>query len=416
METFVPVPDVGAAGGGPAAESTNVSRAAALASLLMPNNRELSLPIVEPLLQLGFRDHSIGALGDPESLAAGLIADWFAGVGADIASSDARQASWRALNDNADSQAAMAFLIGMLGSPLERESAVAAAALWRVFSATIDQVWLDWTIPLVWIEGREYPSDFVWDGEAWQAIFAAFVPDGRTESFEARLSQLRPLVAFRLRLALRSVDHITQSFALALELEVPGPVTPGPTGTSVRTPAGSLVVSTMVHGTWGWKGDWWRPKGGFHRFMLENHRPNLYGRGARFSWSGAYSQAQRITAAEDLLEWAQEVAPNGLQTVFAHSYGGEVAAMAASAGATTQELVMLSVPGTVFVNIGSGAVSRVIDVRLPFDPVLALARTPQRLMPQPNLTAILLPWSLDHAASHNETLWISENVAQATNL
>jgi hypothetical protein len=58
------------------------------------------------------------------------------------------------------------------------------------------------------------------------------------------------------------------------------------------TPPGALVVSTMIHGTWAWKGDWWRPKGnGFHEYILRNHRPNLFSRGARFTWSGRLRSA-----------------------------------------------------------------------------------------------------------------------------
>jgi pimeloyl-ACP methyl ester carboxylesterase len=168
----------------------------------------------------------------------------------------------------------------------------------------------------------------------------------------------------------------------------------------------------MIHGTWGWKGDWWRPRSDFHEFVLRDLRPNLYSRGAKFSWSGAYSAKQRDRAAHDLAEWAREVAPNGMQTVFAHSYGGEVAARAIVAGARVHELALLSTPVTTHIDACARANVRVVDIRLRMDPVLTLARARQRIPAQPNLTTVLLnQWRLDHGATHNELVWRDEDIA-----
>lgn len=415
-DPFVPRPEVFAAGGGGEFESTNLCRAAALAVLLRLNTQELVQPLSGPLEELGFTYEAIIDLGNQQRLAAALTSDWFAGDGSQVWESERRQLNWQSLNESVDALSAVRFLIGVLGSDLERESAAAAAALWRVLSDAVEPDRWALADALTSIDPRLRLGMQEWNGEMWRSVFATVIPEGRTETMEERLSALQSLVVVRLRLARQSSDLVTRSLALALRLNSPGPALSGPSGGSMPTPPGALVVSTMVHGTRGWKGDWWRPKGGFHQFIAHNHRPNLYGRGARFSWSGAYSQSQRIIAAEDLVDWTQEVAPNGLQSVFAHSYGGEVAAMAAMAGASTQELVLLSAPATGFVNAAVGSVARVIDVRLPLDPVLCIANTSQRLAPARNVTEVLLPWYLMHGASHDEDVWTAHDVATQADL
>jgi hypothetical protein len=408
-ERFVPHSGETSAAG-PEFQSTNVCRASALSLMLAFNTGYLTAPLWEPLSELGFGDRALDSLGSEDRLATALAADWFAGVGADVASADTRAESWREMNDDGDPYSAMRFLLGVLGSPSERESAAAAAALFNVLRdqpqltglLTIDDVAVS-----ISLGDLERP----WDGEAWQSFFAQQVPDGRTAFRIERTAPVWLLALIRLRLARQSPDPVTRSLALALRIGGPDQPRQLTTQDAVPTPAGALVISTMIHGTWGWKGDWWRPLGGFHKFIMSEHRPNLYGRGARFSWSGAYSQKQRNIAASDFVDWAQEVAPNGLQTVFSHSYGAEVAALAVAAGTSAQELVLMSAPGTDYVNHASTIVNRVIDVRLPFDPVLALARTPQRLAPHESVTEVLLPWSLDHSASHEEQLWQEVDVA-----
>ncbi|MGW1617170.1 hypothetical protein ACWCQZ_49140 [Streptomyces sp. NPDC002285] len=168
----------------------------------------------------------------------------------------------------------------------------------------------------------------------------------------------------------------------------------------------------MIHGTWGWKGDWWRPEADFHQFILSQHRRNLYNRGARFSWSGMYRASHRDRAAVDFCEWANDLASAGLQTVFAHSYGGEVAARAILKGARLSELVLLSVPATRYVKEAVGRSNlRVVDVRLRFDPVLALARTRQKIQHSNVTPVVLRDWRLGHGATHKRQVWLAEDVA-----
>lgn len=306
-------------------------------------------------------------------------------------------------------------MVALLGSASERESSAAAAALWAIRSQSDDGG--RWVIAgeLDVVPDSAQFVDWVWDPEEWQVFYRSQLPAGRQIPPDFEQRWLRLLVTVRLRAALRSQDPVVRSLALALRLTSgDGRV---PSSISGPTPPGALVISTMVHGTWGWRGDWWRPKGGFHKYIAINHRKNLYNRGARFGWSGAYDQLHRNIAAEDFVDWAAEVAPNGMQSVFAHSYGGEVAAMAATAGATTQELVLLSVPGTKHVSDAATSVTRMIDVRVPLDLVLLIARLPQRLAPASNLTEVVLPWNLlGHSTSHDENTWIAENVAARASL
>ena len=123
---------------------------------------------------------------------------------------------------------------------------------------------------------------------------------------------------------------------------------------------------------------------------------------------------ERIRAAADFCDWAYDVAPHGLQTVFGHSYGGEVAARAVLCGARVNELVLLSVPVTTWVDLALPWTPRVIDVRLRFDPILGLAQTRQRIAhPRPNTTTVLLrQWRYSHGATHEEQVWQAEDIAR----
>jgi hypothetical protein len=252
-----------------------------------------------------------------------------------------------------------------------------------------------------------------WDPERWTEFYRRLSrPRGDRDEIVLLIDLL---VRVRLAQALRSPDQTTRSLAMTV-------FSPPDWGDRARPPSveprsrHGARVSTMVHGTWAWKGNWWRPRpGSFHSFIRENHRDNLYAGGARYSWSGAYRRSDREQAALDFYDWAtsEEVAPAGVQTVFAHSYGGEIAARAVSAGAPAEEIVLLSVPVTGPVRAVAESGLRVVDVRLAFDPVLALARKRQRLPTSVNVTQVLLTrWRLDHSASHQPSIWLDEAVAE----
>lgn len=354
---------------------------------------------------------------------------------------NARFRTWRALNESGAPQDALRFLVAVLGSSLERESAAAAAVLWRQLGQFRDgqlprgpRLWrmrdrffdldLEPWFPLpdgarLWPDGdgdaavTEDAAPVEWDPHRWRETVRGMSMQFGDPYADPYLVLL--LVSWRLRWARRSSDSVAASLAMAAfepsdSSDVPNADRPP----GRKTAPGPLVVSTMIHGTWGWKGDWWRPRSPFHDFILRNHRPNLYSRGAKYSWSGALSEKQRIQAAGDFIDWSYDVAPHGLQTVFAHSYGGEVAARAVLCGAPVSELVLLSTPVTPWVELAIPYTPRVVDVRLRFDPVLGIAQTRQRIVQSgPNTTIVLLGrWRYAHGATHEESVWHDEDVAR----
>ncbi|MEP7793895.1 alpha/beta hydrolase, partial [Sanguibacter sp. 25GB23B1] len=364
-------------------EGTNVSRAVALAPLL-GHDGAACVGLDAELQALGFAARIVER---PDRWGGdGTDSGWPETLRAPSEDRELRErcmSRWQELNERPSRHAARAFALSMLDSPRERESTAAAATLWGEV-----------------------------DGSA---------PPGGDPAADAPPPGLEHQVRRRLDLASRSTDAVVRSFAGAADVlvrqrgvsargaaAVP-PVVPG-----VEEPGTN--VATMVHGTWGWDGRWWRPGGDFHTFVARRVRPGLYGGGARYGWSGSPSGDQRRLAAQDLADWTAEIAPGGLRTLFAHSYGGEVAARARLAGTPVEELVLLSSPATTEV-VAAAAAGRTVDVRLRFDPVLALARTPQRLPAAPTVVEVLLAaWRLDHGATHDPRVWESENVLERTGL
>lgn len=428
-ETVVPEPQF---------EGANVCRAAALSTML-GGDRGAVAAVSGPLSELGFADRlSSGETAGIDIDPLESFGDVSRGRDGDLAVS--RIGQWQRLNEQGDPRTAVAFLVSVLGSPLERESAAAAVALSRQLAAIDPRRlwrpgrWRGWLFlleelevdlrELPWprfpsinpgdigpVESFEGATRVEWDADRWVSLYERTMSRRGDRYAGAVLVAL--LVRQRLDQALRSYDPTTRSLAAAI-FPPSGREEPGGTGSAgPSAPPSGTVYSTMIHGTWGWRGDWWRPHpGSFHGFILENHRNNLYAKGARFSWSGAYRRGDREQAALDFCDWAAEVAQGGIQTVFAHSYGGEVATRAVTQGAPVKELVLLSVPVTHQIEAAVQSGLRVVDVRLAFDPVLGLARKPQRLKAQPNVTPVVLNrWRLDHSASHQADVWRTEEVA-----
>jgi hypothetical protein len=421
----------------PENEGVNVCRVAALATML-GGDRQAVRELAPELLALGFSDR----LGSGEYTWTDI--DSLEAFGQLERPGDddrrARITRWQMISETPTPAAAVAFLVAVLGSELERESAAAAAALWRQITPLAGlmgrgpRVWHIWDrLYDVW--ERDWPDAWWWgapfspagpsiDGDIDEVEGKPWEPEEWTRLYGRVMSRLGDpyanvvlvglLVRLRLTRALESSDHVTRSFAAAAFPPTPTGASAAPPARAVAIPPGALVVSTMIHGTWGWKGKWWRPGDGFHRFIRDSYRPNLYSRGAKFSWSGAYSESQRQQAADDFRDWGYEVAPNGLQTVFAHSYGAEVAARARLSGSRASELVLLSAPVTDHVEAAAAIPDlRIVDIRLRFDPVLGLARTRQRIKSRPNVTPVVLDqWRLDHSSTHDELVWRSEDIAR----
>jgi pimeloyl-ACP methyl ester carboxylesterase len=440
-DTFEPLSDGVSAGADVSTEGSNVCRAAALAALLRGATAAISALTTE-LRAIGFselilEDSANNWAGqDPLGSLGGL------GRGLDASLDQTRIRRWTEMNENADPRPAVEFLLAMLGSTFERESAAAAAALWRglnlgtqlsprsitarrliydrlFFDPRYDDADLWWPYPFglekellpVFDAGETQP----WDPERWLNIY---------QQLQFRLGQDRYVDAFliaatvrsRLSQALQSPDSITRSLAIAALVpaaDAHGSPPPQDSEFPPTTATGAATVSTIIHGTKAWTGDWWRPKvGDFHRFIHDIYRPNLYNGGGRFSWSGAYSAKHRAKAAEDFVAWVEDLAPQGIQTLFGHSYGGEIAARAANLGTPIDQLVLLSTPVTSHVKAAAAAGERIVDIRLPLDPILALELRPQRLAPRENVTRVITSWRLSHSATHEESVWVSDDIAR----
>lgn len=423
-------------------EGSNVCRAAALAFLLRGASGAAD-GLANELRALGFSGSALetGNLAQTGRDAFRRLGSTNVQRGINLDSD--RMRGWAAVNENADASGAATFLIAMLGSALERESAAAAAALWRGLrlrtqlapqslaarrrlydhltfgfdgrndTLPMGLLWLgDWPNP-----DSEYEPVQSWEPDRWQSTYQQVSyrigsGDNYIDAFV-----IATLALARLDQAVRSPDFVTRSLATAALLPdddptnsaVPQPANAPP---SVETPM-SPKTSTMIHGTWAFTGGWWRPRvGDFHQFISNRYRPNLYRGGAHFHWSGNYKDKHRAKAAEYFAEWVAEIAPEGLQSVFAHSYGGEVAARALNSGSAIQELVLLSTPVTDHVETAAQSPVRLIDIRLPFDPVLALELRPQRIPAGPDLTEVLTSWRLDHGATHKPSVWTADDIAQ----
>jgi len=174
----------------------------------------------------------------------------------------------------------------------------------------------------------------------------------------------------------------------------------------------------MVHGTWGWKGNWWYSGGDFHGYVRDGYRNHLYEGGMEFSWSGAYSKGQRALGGERFKRWVDSAGgADGVGSVFAHSYGGEIVARAVNAGALIDEVVLLSAPIHSHHVAMCDRVRRVVDVRLRNDIVLVLARARQSLPARPNVVSHIIERSLwSHSASHEPDVWCREEIAASVAL
>lgn len=178
-----------------------------------------------------------------------------------------------------------------------------------------------------------------------------------------------------------------------LSVEAPGDLDRGPEDS----------LSTMVHGTHGYIGDWWYPGGDFHTHVKGHLRPDLYSGGQAYSWSGRYKGKDRAVAAKRLARWAEGAQPGGLNAVFAHSYGGVIALHATTFGLRMEDAVLLSVPAE-SVPIEWRNVKRATSLRIHFDLVLLAARRRQRFTE--NVEEYYLPkWFREHADSHTPAVW-----------
>ena len=114
-----------------------------------------------------------------------------------------------------------------------------------------------------------------------------------------------------------------------------------------RGPASDRTLSITLHGTWGRLASpaWYVPGSPLHEHIRQQASANLYSDPDYPRWSGGYSDAERVSGAQGLLAWVQSHTTHGeVDTIYAHSHGGNVALEAIKNGLKVRMLVLLHVP------------------------------------------------------------------------
>ncbi|MDH5506727.1 MAG: alpha/beta hydrolase [Anaerolineae bacterium] len=181
-------------------------------------------------------------------------------------------------------------------------------------------------------------------------------------------------------------------------------------GASTQADGTPSNTSLLVHGTWAKQAAWWHPGGDFHTYLLNHVRRDLYNRPDRFDWSGGYSHEARVDAAEEFIAWttAKQISS---PDVFTHSHGGSAVMLASHRpGLKIKELVLLSCPvhlDRYFPNFSN--IQKTVSIRVRLDLVI-LADFGGQKFKHPNIEENVLPIWFDHAATHEEQVWVDHNV------
>lgn len=109
-----------------------------------------------------------------------------------------------------------------------------------------------------------------------------------------------------------------------------------------------VARSVALHGTWARIASerWYAPGHPLHAHIAAESSNNLYIRDDYPRWSGGYSSDARREGAEGFQQWVLQRMRliDGIDTVYAHSHGGNVALTAAAMGLELELLVLLHVP------------------------------------------------------------------------
>lgn len=193
-----------------------------------------------------------------------------------------------------------------------------------------------------------------------------------------------PAVMAILREALGSTDEVVAEMAAAGLARLSSGA--APVSRHGERPPGQKVVtgpsSMIAHGTWSrLRSTWWRPGGDLFTYLSGDASPELYAESDYFRWSSAYDRAARTAAAEDLKTWLAARRLDGLDTVYAHSHGGNVMLEAAASGVRVKLLVLLSVPAHQRTAAQWAAIrgnaSRIVSLRVACDLVVLADRSRQ---------------------------------------
>lgn len=391
--------------------------------------------------------------------------EWWNRIDTDLG--DMRNRAWRAI-DRGHIEARVALLTAGLCSGLERESAVAAAALignirvaiagnprrssavrrfWlELYESDVDHaVWPHDLWPYLGLrEGADFethdsvpPDRIPWNRDHWATLTKLiFQSANRRFGYEYSLLHVLSDVAWiRIKLAERSFDSIVRQFPQALFLQR---WRTGHRGAVANVPTHSHAsrldvhhTSTLVHGTFAryLPDKWWDRKSPFDNYQASKYRTCINQDEDRFVWNSHYSERSRKRAGRDFRNWISTPASReALCTVYAHSCGAEVVAHAVNGGSRISELVLLSAPVNEYLEVAIPKIGRVYDVRLGFDIVLLLSQMAQSLLgfdehqfPSQiskdhsyRYIGVKNLWS--HGATHSEVFWDRENIAQEIHL
>ena len=420
-------------------EGTNASRFAVLATIGPDAFSSQPAEVSNSLNRFGFNPELTPVDYDDAGEQQYMDADsLITKYGRDWDPTEVRVLAWNALNEEGDRSARLALLAAGLSSSLERESVVAATAILTSVTPIAplrpSPGWKGWPFRFVdrtidtyrfgglsdEIDGNLDDQDDAyafrpWDGEGWAKYCTFWLRDVLPERDASSLiAALRFFAHLRVDIAKRSRDPIVRELSQAVDLYQSDGVADAQVTEAIRSVELSQdCQSTMVHGTWGWRGDWWYPGGDLHGYIQSRFRSDLYDGGREFSWSGALSRNQRAIGGKRFKRWVNSTSgPDGLRTVFAHSYGGEIVARAVNEGASIDEVVLLSAPIHRHHVQMLDRVRRVVDVRLAFDIVLTGARANQRLPGRNNVVEHLVDLPLwSHSATHSPEVWEDESIA-----
>lgn len=111
----------------------------------------------------------------------------------------------------------------------------------------------------------------------------------------------------------------------------------------IHAPVANLLL--VIHGTFAAGQSWWRWPSPFTQHLDALTGGAVYKGADAFAWSGGNSDADRETAASDLVVWVQTHPANDL-TIVAHSHGGNVAMLATrlATAVAISRLILLGTP------------------------------------------------------------------------
>lgn len=457
-------------------EGTNTSRFALLGLMGGQNNGAL-YGLDRELLQLGFSPELLQgelSFGDQARRSDDRVASLrYLGEMSSLWNrssenlDDYRNRAWRDVN-NIHLESRIGLLTAGLCSRLERESIVAAISLignlkvahagnpWRSddiaqfwkdsYDASVNrQIWPYFLWPYAgFAEGREIDDQETepfttreWNASAWATMTHSLVQRAleRFGGRKALLHVLTDIAWMRVGFAQRSQDAIVEQFpqALFMRLNRAGPrllnTSGGPSQYAWWGTA--HAPTTLVHGTFARYSlrnrSWWKSDSDFGDYVVNNYRSCLYKGLSPFSWSGQYSDGERLRAARVFKSWADGLyRGEPLCTVFAHSCGTEVVARAINGGARVKDLVLLSSPVNQHILDAIPRVRNLYDVRTSLDLVLVAASVAQRfawIVERQSFgrhhisgqhISDLKYWG--HGVTHQRKFWENEKVAAALHL